>query len=31
MNIKSIGWEIVDWNNMVQDREKWRAFVNVVM
>jgi hypothetical protein len=29
MELQDIGWEGVDW--MAQHRDKWRAYVNVVM
>jgi hypothetical protein len=25
------GWDIVDWIDMAQDRDQWRALVNTVM
>jgi hypothetical protein len=28
---KGIGWEGVDWIHLLQDRDQWRALVNVVM
>jgi hypothetical protein len=30
MAIKQVGWG-VDWIDLVQDRDKWRPFVNMVM
>jgi hypothetical protein len=30
MDFVEIGWGGVDWITMTQDRDKWRAFVNVV-
>jgi len=26
-----IGWEVVDWMHLTQDRDQWRAVVNTVM
>jgi hypothetical protein len=26
-----IGWGVVDWIGLAQDRDKWRALVNVAM
>jgi hypothetical protein len=26
-----IGWEVVDWMHLAQDRDQWRAVVNTVM
>jgi len=26
--LEAVGWEGVDWILSVQDRDKWRAFVN---
>jgi hypothetical protein len=31
MDLEEIGWGDVDWNGLVQDRNKWRDFVNSVM
>jgi hypothetical protein len=31
MNVKDIGWGVMDWINLIQDRDKWRALVNTVM
>jgi hypothetical protein len=31
MDLREIGWEGVEWIHLVQDREQWRALVNMVM
>jgi hypothetical protein len=31
MDLREIGWDGVDWINMVQDRDQWRALVNTVL
>jgi hypothetical protein len=31
MDLREIGWDGVDWSELVQDRDKWRALVNTVM
>jgi hypothetical protein len=31
MDIREIGWDIVDWMDMAQDRDQWRALVNTVL
>jgi hypothetical protein len=31
MDLREIGWGSVDWIQLAQDRERWRAFVNTVM
>jgi hypothetical protein len=31
MDLLEIGWVGVDWIGLAQDRDKWRALVNVVM
>jgi len=31
MDVKHIGWESLDWIDVVQDRDKWQAVVNAVM
>jgi hypothetical protein len=31
MDLGEMGWDDVDWNRLAQDRDKWRALVNVVM
>jgi hypothetical protein len=29
--LRKVGWGGMDWINMVQDRDQWRALVNMVM
>jgi hypothetical protein len=31
MDVREIGWESVDWIQLVQDRDRWRALVNTAM
>jgi len=31
MEFSDIGWEIVDWFQLIQDRFQWRALVKTVM
>jgi hypothetical protein len=31
MEFPKIGWEVVDWINLAQDRGQWRAVVKRVM
>jgi hypothetical protein len=31
MDLREIGWDIVDWIDMAQDRYQWRALVNTVL
>jgi hypothetical protein len=31
MNLGEIGWDGMDWINLAQDSEQWRALVNTVM
>jgi hypothetical protein len=26
-----IGWDVMDWINLAQDRDQWRALVNTIM
>jgi hypothetical protein len=31
MDVKEIGWGGMDWIDLAQDRDQWRAVVNTVM
>jgi hypothetical protein len=31
MDLKEIGWGVMEWIHLAQDRDRWRAVVNVVM
>jgi hypothetical protein len=31
MDLREIGWESVDWIQVAQDRDRWRAVVSAVM
>jgi hypothetical protein len=31
VDFREIGWDGVDWTDMTQDRDQWRALVNTVM
>jgi hypothetical protein len=31
MDFRAIGWYGMDWINLAEDREQWRALVNTVM
>jgi hypothetical protein len=31
MDLGEIGWDGIDWIDMAQDRDQWRALVNTVM
>jgi hypothetical protein len=31
MDLREIGWDGVDWIDLAQDRNQWRALVNMVM
>jgi hypothetical protein len=30
-DLRGIGWEVVDWIHLAQDRDKWRVYVYAVM
>jgi hypothetical protein len=31
MDVRETGWDGMDWIDLAQDREQWRALVNTVM
>jgi hypothetical protein len=31
MDLREIGWDGIDWIDLAQDRDQWRALVNAVM
>jgi hypothetical protein len=31
MNLRETGWDGVDWIDMAQDRDQWRALVNMAL
>lgn len=31
MDVKEIGWEVMDWFNLTHDRDKWQVVVNMIM
>jgi hypothetical protein len=31
MNVREVGWGGIDWIDLAQDRDQWRALVNMVM
>jgi len=31
MDLGEVAWEVVDWINLAQDRDQWRALVNTAM
>jgi hypothetical protein len=31
MDLREIGWEVVVWIHVAQDRDQWRGLVNAVM
>jgi hypothetical protein len=31
MDLRERGWGGMDWINLAQDRNQWRAFVNTIM
>jgi hypothetical protein len=31
MDLQGVGWGVMDWIDLPQDRERWQGFVNEVM
>jgi hypothetical protein len=31
MNLREIGWDGMDWTDLAEDRDQWRALVSTVM
>jgi hypothetical protein len=31
MDLREIGWEVVDWMYLARDRDQWRVVLNTVM
>jgi hypothetical protein len=31
IDLREIGWDVMDWINQAQDRDQWRALVNTIM
>jgi hypothetical protein len=31
MDLRELGWDVVDWIELAQDRDQWMALVNTVM
>jgi hypothetical protein len=31
IDLREIGWDVMDWIDLAQDRDQWRALVNMVM
>jgi hypothetical protein len=31
MDLREIGWDGMDWSDLAQDSDQWRALVNTVM
>jgi hypothetical protein len=31
MDLREIGWDGMDWMNLAQDKDQWRALVNTEM
>jgi hypothetical protein len=31
MDLREIGWDVLDWIDRAQDKDQWRALVNTVL
>jgi len=31
MILREVGWEVVDWIHLAQDRDQWQALVNMII
>jgi len=31
LDLRKIGWKVVDWIHVAQDRDQWKSLVNTVM
>jgi hypothetical protein len=31
IDLREMGWDVMDWIDLAQDRDQWRALVNTVM
>jgi hypothetical protein len=31
MDLREIGWDCIDWIDVAQDRDQWRALVNMLI
>jgi hypothetical protein len=31
MDLREIGWDGIDWIDLTQDKDQWRALVNTIM
>jgi hypothetical protein len=31
MDLRDIGWNVIDWIHLAQHRDQWRALINTVM
>jgi hypothetical protein len=31
INLREIGWGVMDWIDLAQDRDQWRVLLNMVM
>jgi hypothetical protein len=30
MNLKEVRWEVMEWTDVAQDRDRWRELVNAI-